>query len=40
MTLSSIMLKIAIALGGIALLGAILVVVAVMNPPKEYKGAE
>ena len=33
-------LAVAIALGGIALLGAVLVIVAALNPPKEYKGAK
>lgn len=36
--MNSILLAVSVALGGIALLGAILVIVAVMNPPKEYKG--
>ena len=38
--LSNILRTIAVALGGIALLGAILVIVAVLNPPKEYKGEQ
>lgn len=33
-------LTLAVALGGIALLGVILLIVAVLNPPKEYKGAK
>lgn len=33
-------IAIAIALGGFAILGAILLMVTVLNPPKEYKGAK
>ncbi len=29
-----------VALGGVALLGVVFVIVAVLNPPKEYKGAK
>ena len=33
-------LALAVALGGVALLGAVFVIVAALNPPKEYKGAK
>lgn len=35
-----VFLVIAAALGGVALLGAVFVIVAALNPPKEYKGAK
>ncbi len=36
--MNSILHTIAIALGGVALLGAILLIVVVMSPPKEHRG--
>ncbi len=38
--MSNVLLSVNVVLGGIVLLGAIFVIVAALNPPKEYKGAK
>lgn len=38
--MSNVLLSFTVVLGGIVLLGAISVIMAALNPPKEYKGAK